>query len=253
MDEAKQWTNKKEMNIVGHLSELRNRIIVTLLFFSLFFTAGFLYVRDIYAFFINAINIELVVISPGEIIWVYFSMAGIVAITGILPILAYQIWAFIKPGLAPNERRVSLAYIPFIFLLFMAGLVFGYLIFIKFLFPFLLSLNDGMFDVMLTVDRYFKFLFRTVVPFAILFELPIIAMFLTSLGIITPAFMRRTRKYAYFILIVLSAMLTPPDLVLPLLIAIPLIILYEISIHLSGMVHRKNLQKHEEFMEQEIV
>lgn len=237
--------SKKEMNIVGHLSELRNRIIVTLLFFVLFFIVGFIYVQDIYSFFINDIDIELIVISPGEIVWIYFSMAGIVAVAGILPFLAYQIWAFIKPGLAPNERKVSLSYIPFVFLLFIGGLVFGYMVFIEFLFPFLLGLSEGMFNIMITVDRYFKFLFRTVIPFAILFELPIIAMFLTSLGLLTPGFMRNKRKYAYFILIVLSTLLTPPDLILPLLMSIPLIVLYEVSIYLSGMVYRKKLQNQE--------
>jgi len=244
---------QKEMDVVGHLSELRNRIIVTFLFFAIFFIIGFIYVKDIYAFFVNDIDMELTVISPGEIIWIYFSMAGIVAIAGTLPILAFQVWAFIKPGLTPHERKVSLPYIPAIFLLFLGGLAFGYVIFVKLIFPFLLSLNTDMFDVMFTVDRYFKFLFRITLPFAILFELPIIAMFLTGLGILTPDIMKKFRKYAYFILIVLSTMLTPPDLILPLLVSIPLIILYEISIYLSKFVYRRKIKKHNEFMEQESI
>jgi sec-independent protein translocase protein TatC len=249
-----QMKNKqKDMDVVSHLSELRNRILVTLAFFIAFFIGGFIYVEEIYAFFVNDIDMELTVISPGEIIWIYFSMAGIVAIAGTLPIIAYQIWAFIKPGLTPHERKVSLPYIPVIFVLFVAGLAFGYFIFIKLIFPFLLSLNDGMFDVMFTVDRYFKFLFRVTIPFAIMFELPIIAMFLTGLGMLNPDAMKKYRKYAYFALIVISTMLTPPDFILPLIVSIPFILLYEVSIYLSKTVYRKKLKKHEEFMNEENV
>lgn len=241
---------EKEMDVVSHLSELRNRLIVTLAFFVVFFIIGFIYVEDIYLFFVNDIDMELTVISPAEILWIYFSMAGVVAIAATLPVLAYQIWAFIKPGLTPYERKVSLPYIPVIFLLFIAGLVFGYYVFVKLLFPFLLSLNNGMFDVMFTVDRYFKFLMRITIPFALMFELPIVAMFLTSIGIFTPDGMAKYRKYAYFILILISIMLTPPDFILPLLVSIPFILLYEISIYLSKIVYRKKQKKHEEFMNQ---
>src|SRR5699024_7618553 len=195
------------------------------------------------------IDMELTAISPTEIIWIYFSMAGLVAIVGTIPILTYQVWAFIKPGLMPHERKATIGYIPAIFFLFIFGLVFGYIIFVQLIMPFLISLNDGMFHIMFTVDRYFKFLFRVTVPFAVLFELPIIAMFLTSLGVLTPNFMTKNRKYAYFGLIVVGVLITPPDFVLQLVVAVPLIIIYEISIQLSKIIYRKKLKKHEEFME----
>ncbi|WP_067725625.1 twin-arginine translocase subunit TatC [Oceanobacillus damuensis] len=250
-EDQQQIDTEKEMNLVGHLSELRNRLIVTAVFFIVFFIAGFIYVKDIYWFFVNDIDLELTAISPTEIIWIYFSMAGLVAIIGTIPVLAYEIWAFIKPGLTPHERKASLSYIPALFLLFILGLAFGYFIFIHLIMPFLLSLNDGMFNIMFTVDRYFKFLLRVTFPFALLFELPIIAMFLTSLGILTPDFMVKNRKYAYFVLIVVGVLITPPDFILQIVVAVPLIILYEISIQLSKIVYRKKLKKHEEFMQDE--
>lgn len=247
----KNQSEEKEMNLVDHLAELRNRLIVTALFFIAFFIVGFIYIKDIYWFFVNDIDLELTAISPTEIIWIYFSMAGIVAIVGTIPILTYQIWAFVKPGLLPHERKATIGYIPAIFLLFIGGLVFGYYIFVELIMPFLLSLNDGMFNIMFTVDRYFKFLLRITVPIAILFELPIIVMFLTSLGILTPDFMIKNRKYAYFGLIVAGVLLTPPDFVLQLVVAVPLIVLYEISLQLAKIVYRKKLKKHKEFMEEE--
>ncbi|WP_222599163.1 twin-arginine translocase subunit TatC [Aquibacillus kalidii] len=242
-----------KLNLVGHLTELRNRIVVTIILFLFFFIVGFVYVEEIYTFFINDINIDLMVISPTEIIWIYFRMAGVVAIAGTLPVLAYQIWAFIKPGLTHYERKVSLSYIPFIFFLFIGGLVFGYEIFVHLIFPFVLSLSVGMFEAMITVDSYFKFLFRITIPFALIFELPIAAMFLTTLGVITPAYLKKVRKIAYFALIVISTMLTPPDFLLPILISLPLIALYEISIHLSKIVNRKKQEKDKGVMKQEDV
>lgn len=239
---------EKEMNIVGHLSELRNRLIVTGIFFIAFFIIGFIFIKDIYNFFENDIDFKLTVTSPGDIIWIYFTIAGLIAIVATLPILSLQIWLFIKPGLTKTERRASLSYIPAIFLLFVFGLVFGYIMFIKLILPFLLSLNDGMFNELFTVEKYFRFLLRVTLPFAILFELPIIIMFLTSLGIITPQFLRKMRKYAYFILLIVGALVTPPDVILQLVVAIPLFLLYEISIFLSSFVYRKKIRRHMEYM-----
>ncbi len=241
--------SEKDMHVTSHLSELRNRLIITAILFVLLFIAGFIFVKDIYGFFVNDLDFVLNVTSPGDIIWIYFTMAGLIAIIGTLPVLCLQVWLFIKPGLTPTERKASLPYIPAIFLLFIGGLTFGYFIFIKLILPFLLSLNDGMFNEIFTVDKYFKFLLRVTLPFAVLFEIPIVAMFLTSLGIITPEFMKKTRKYAYFILIIVGAVVTPPDFILQIVVAIPLIILYEISIHLSAMVYRRKQRKHQKFME----
>src|SRR5699024_2930480 len=237
------------MNIVGHLSELRNRLMFTALAFIIFFIIGFIYIEDIYHFFEQDIDFKLTVTSPGDIIWIYLMISGLIAIVATLPLLSLQIWLFIKPGLTKPERRASLSYIPAIFILFVVGLFFGYLMFIKLILPFLLNLNDGMFNELFTVDRYFRFLLRMTLPFAILFEIPVIIMFLTSLGIITPQFLRKTRKYAYFILLIVGALVTPPDVILQLTVAIPLFLLYEISIYLSVIVYRKKMKRHREYME----
>ncbi|UOR12520.1 twin-arginine translocase subunit TatC [Halobacillus amylolyticus] len=239
-----------EMNVTDHLSELRKRIIWTLATFILFFILGFIYVREIYSFFQKDIPFELNMTSPGEIIWIFFTMASLVALVATLPMLSLQLWLFVKPALTPKERKVSLAYIPAVFLLFLAGLSFGYTVFVQLILPFLLSLNDGMFNELFTVERYFKFVFRVTIPFALLFEIPIIIMFLTSLGIVNPEWLVKVRKYAYFVLIIIGTMISPPDFVLQLVVAIPLIILYEVSIVLSRIVFRRKMKAHQEFMDE---
>jgi len=246
--EMNRQNTEKEMNVVGHLAELRRRLIITALAFIVFFIAAFIYVKNIYNFFVQDLGFKLNITSPGDILWIYFTMAGIVGLALTIPLLALQIWLFIKPGLTEKERKASLPYIPAVFLLFAGGLSFGYIIFTKLILPFLLSLNDGMFNELFTVDKYFRFMFHIVVPFALFFEIPIVAMFLTSLGVLTPMFLRKIRKYAYFALVVVGAALTPPDFVLQIVVAIPLFILYEASIYLSGFVYRKKQRRHEAFM-----
>lgn len=238
----------KEMDVVEHLSELRNRLIVTAIFFIIFFFVGFIFVKDIFNFFASDIDIKLNITSPADTIWIYLTIAGITALVLTIPVLSLQLWLFIRPGLTPYERKISLSYVPAIFLLFVFGLSFGYFMFVKLILPFLLSLNDDMFNELFTVDRYFRFLFRVVLPFAFLFELPIIMMFLTSLGIVTPEFLQRTRKYAFFVILVIGALITPPDIILQLVVAIPLYLLYEVSIYLSKIVYRRKQKKQLELM-----
>ncbi|WP_047985262.1 twin-arginine translocase subunit TatC [Ornithinibacillus californiensis] len=240
---------EKDMNFTGHLSELRNRLVVTAIFFVVFFITSYIFVEDIYKFFESHIDFKLTLIGVAEVFWVWFTIAGIVALAATIPIIAFQLWMFIKPGLTPRERRASLAYIPAIFLLFVGGLVVGYIMFINLILPFLLSLNNGMFNEMFTVEKYFKFIFQITLPFAIIFEIPIFSMFLTSIGILSPSFMRKIRKYAYFILIIVSTMVTPPDFLLPIIVSIPFFLLYEISVYLSAIVYKKKERKHQEFME----
>jgi len=170
-------------------------------------------------------------------------LASLIAIAGTLPFFCLQIWSFVRPALTPKEQKVSLSYIPAVFILFIAGLAFGYFLIQPLIFDFLLSLGEGKFNVSFTVDKYFKFLMRITLPFAVFFEIPIIVMFLTSLGIVSPAFLRRVRKYAYFVLVIVGTMISPPDFILQLVVAFPLIVLYEVSIFLSSVVDRRRKKK----------
>src|SRR5690625_1773890 len=117
--------NKKDkaMDVTGHLSELRNRLMVTAVVFIIFFIIGFIYRKEIYSFFERDIHIKLNIMSPLETVWIFFSIAGLVAIIETIPILTLQLWLFIKPGLTKKERKATLSYVPAIFLLFFLGLI----------------------------------------------------------------------------------------------------------------------------------
>ncbi|WP_066193324.1 MULTISPECIES: twin-arginine translocase subunit TatC [Gracilibacillus] len=250
MTQDNATSTEKEMGYLDHFAELRNRLLWTAVVFIVFFIVGFYFESHIRAFFLQDIDINLHLMAPEEMLWIIIMIAFLVACTITLPFLCVQIWLFVKPGLTRHEQRTTVWYIPVIFLLFLGGLVFGYFIFIQLILPFVLSLNDGMFDTVFTVERYFRFMFRVVFPFAIFFEIPVITMFLTSLGMVTPKFLSKTRKYAYFILIIIGTMISPPEFITQIVVAIPLIVLYEISIMLSRMIYRRKERQRQAFMKE---
>jgi sec-independent protein translocase protein TatC len=242
----------KELNLVDHLEELRKRIIISALAFIVFFIVGFVYVDDIYKWFVG--NTKLLVLGPSDIMWIYFMLAGVVALAGTIPVLALQIWLFVRPALRPNERKITVTYVPALFILFVLGLAFGYFVIFPMVLNFLVNIGQDMFVTNFTADRYFSFILNMTLPFGVLFELPVVVMFLTSLGIINPFVLAKIRKYAYFVLIIIAVVITPPDFMSDFVVTLPLLLLYEVSINLSKFVYRKKLKKQQnEDREDEVI
>jgi len=241
----------RELNLVDHLEELRKRIIISALAFVVFFIVGFIYVDDIYKWFVG--NEKLLVLGPSDIMWIYFMLATVIAVAGTIPVLALQIWLFVRPALKPNERRITLSYVPALFFLFIIGLAFGYFVIFPMVLDFLVNIGKDMFVTNFTAERYFSFILNMTLPFGVLFELPVVVMFLTSLGIINPFVLSKIRKYAYFVLIIIAVVITPPDFMSDFVVTVPLLLLYEISINLSKFVYRKRLKKQQEEETEEMV
>ncbi|TCN23143.1 twin-arginine translocase subunit TatC [Mesobacillus foraminis] len=237
----------KELNVVDHLEELRKRLIIVVAAFLIFFVAGFVFVEEIYNFFVRDLGVKLIVLGPSDIIWIYFMIASVIAIAATIPVLASQIWLFVKPALLPSEKKITLSYIPALFILFIAGLCFGYFVIFPTVLNFLVELSGDMLETNFTAEKYFKFILNMTLPFGILFELPVVVMFLTSLGVINPYVLVKVRKYAYFILVVISVVISPPDFMSDILVTIPLLFLYEISINLSKIVYKKKLKKEKDW------
>ena len=243
----------KELQLVDHLDELRKRIIISAVGFVVFFIVGFIYVTDINDWIVRDLDVKFIVLGPSDIIWVYFMIATVIAITGTIPVLASQLWMFVKPALKPIERKITLSYIPALFILFIVGISFGYFIIFPMVLEFLVKMGADMFVTNFTAEKYFRFLMNMTLPFGVLFELPAVVMFLTSLGIINPFVLTKIRKYAYFVLILIAIVITPPDFMSDFVVTLPLLLLYEISINLSKVVYKKRMKKlkeqEEEFAE----
>ena len=240
----------KELNIIDHLDELRTRLIITLAAFIIFFIVGFMFVEEIYNWLVRDLEVKLIVLGPSDILWVYFMLAAVIAFAGTIPVLATQVWLFIKPALKPIERKISLSYIPALFILFIVGLSFGYFVIFPTVMSFLIELGGEMMVTNFTAEKYFRFIFNTTIPFGVLFELPVVMMFLTSLGIINPYVLSKIRKYAYFVLIIIAILISPPDFMSDFLVAVPLIFLYEISVSFSKIVYKRKLKKEKQWQEE---
>lgn len=229
--------------IVGHLEELRNRMIMTLLVFILFLIGAFVFVKPIYGWLIKDLDTKLAILGPSDILWVYLMIAAVIALAATIPVAAFQAWRFVAPALSQEERSVTLRFIPALFFLFIFGIAFGYFLVFPIVLGFLLSLSEGQFEMVFTADKYFRFMLNMTLPFGVLFEMPLVTLFLTRLGILNPTRLRKARKVSYMVLIIVSVLITPPDFLSDILVIVPLLVLYEISISLSNMVYNKRLKR----------
>lgn len=235
----------KGLSWIEHLEELRKRIIWIFVALVISLVAGFAIAQPIILFLKSvapAADINWNVFSPWDSIRIYVNVAMIVAIVVSLPFTLFQLWLFIKPGLRKEEQGASLLYIPFAFLLCLCGLAFGYYVVFPLAFSFTSLITDklGLVETY-GISQYFSFMFNILLPLGLLFELPIVIMFLTKIRLLNPKRLRKFRRYAYFILLIIGALITPPDVISAIIVTIPMIILYEISIGLSSLVHRKQL------------
>ncbi|GIO40061.1 Sec-independent protein translocase protein TatCd [Paenibacillus antibioticophila] len=238
----------KPQTVVDHLTELRRRLVYVLMVFVLVLVGAFFIVDPIYHYMtmnvLSGVIIELNAFSFWDGVGVYMKISMLVALAVTLPFTLYQIWAFVSPGLKPRERKATLRYIPFVFILFILGLAFGYFVVFPLAMTFTGTVNKelGLVETYGMAD-YFTFLMNIVLPISLLFELPLIILFLTQLRLLNPARLKKMRRVAYFILVVISVMITPADFFSAFLVLIPLIILYEFSVVLSGRVYKRQQAK----------
>ncbi|HET7627405.1 MAG TPA: twin-arginine translocase subunit TatC [Bacillales bacterium] len=246
--------NEQQMGFMEHVAELRRRLFVCAVFFIVAFVAGLFLSKPIIVMLEHAPMTERLSLNAFRLtdpMFVYMECAFILALVLTGPLLLYQLWAFVSPGLYDHERRITLMYIPLTLLLFLAGLGFSYFVLLPFVMDFLIGLtNDLQIEGTFGIYEYFTFLVQLTLPFGFVFELPLLAMFLTRLGLITPMFLRAIRKYAYFVLLIVAGLITPPDVVSQLVVMVPLVILYEISIWISGAAYRK-VKQAEALLQQE--
>jgi sec-independent protein translocase protein TatC len=239
--------SEQEAHFVEHLAELRKRIIWTLIVFVIFLVVAFVWVQPIYQFLVNdAARLfpelkmdKLVALGPGEILRVYFTVAGLAALGLTLPFLLYQIWAFVRPALEEHEARIARRFLPVVLGMFVFGILFGYYFIFPLLYKFLYQLGSETFTLQYTAANYFSFMANMVIPFGFIFEMPVAVMFLTRIGILAPQTLIKVRKYAYFVIVVIASMISPPDFVSHLSVAIPMILLYEVSIQVAKWSWRK--------------
>lgn len=238
--------NEKDMTLMEHIYELRKRLTIIAVFFLLAVIVSFFIAQPLIQYLQyteEAENLTLNAFKITDPLKIFMQVIMILALFLTSPVIMYQFWAFISPGLHDKERRATLSYIPFSMLLFVGGIAFSYLVLFPYVIGFMLNLSDNL-DIQETIgiNEYFQFLFQITLPFGFIFQLPVVMLFLTRLGIITPMLMAKNRKYAYLILVVIAAFITPPDIFSHLIVTLPLILLYEFSIVIARIGYRKFLK-----------
>jgi sec-independent protein translocase protein TatC len=156
------------------------------------------------------------------------------------PYLLYEFWRFISPGLYSNERKSSKGFIAIASFLFFLGVLFGYFVIVPLSINFLSNFSisktvENQFDI----ESFISIVRSSVLAGGIIFELPIIIFFLSKIGLVTPAFMRKNRKFALVIVLIISAVITPPDIATQVIVSIPILVLYEVSIYISRLVEKR--------------
>ena len=248
---AEPHPNDKSMGLLDHLNELRQCLIKATIALFIGFVACFIVVDPIF----NALVDPLLAALPKGSHAIYttlpegfFTRMFIAFVAGLFassPVFFYQIWSFIAPGLYDEEKRFILpvAFISAIF--FIGGALFCYHIVFPFAFSFFVSFATDEIVAMPKVSEYLDFVLKLLLAFGLIFEMPLFAFFLSRMGLITADMMRSVRRYAILIIFIVAAILTPPDVVSQLLMAGPMLLLYELSIFIAAMFGKKKKAKEE--------
>ena len=229
----------REMGFVEHLSELRNRLIVSIV--AVLIAMCWVYTQTTRVLdYLSTHSAKLFFFSPTEAFVVRLKIALFGGIYLALPVIFYQIWRFVEAGLRNAERKYIFLLIIFSVLLFTLGAVFAYFIMVPIAIKFLLTCGTENVQPIFSVNNYVSFVGNFILSFGLVFQLPIVIFFLTKLGILAPKLLMRNQKYAVLIIFIVAAIVTPgPDVFSQILMAGPLLVLYEISILVSMLTIRR--------------
>ncbi len=256
-------TNKeKEVGFVSHLTELRKRLINSLIFLSILFVICYFYSDHIYGFLVepyanavknDEIDRRLIFTALQETFLTYLKVSFFSAFFITSPFILIQIWKFIAPGLYTHEKKAIMPYLvitPILFLL--GGLLVYYLIMplaIKFFLSFeSLGINTNLpIQLEAKVNEYLSLVMKLIFAFGLSFQLPVVLSLLARIGVINSTFLKERRKYVVVMIFAAAAILTPPDPITQIGLAIPLLILYELSIFSVSIIEKKQEEKNAQY------
>jgi len=226
----------EKLPFTGHLEELRRRLIICFVAIGVGFTASYGFKEQLFGiltaplFSVMQPGAALVFTSLPEAFFTYLKVSLLSGIMLAAPVLLYQFWLFVAPGLYQKERRVLFPVVALSSLFFIGGALFGYFVVFPFGFKFFLGFSTETIRPLPSMKEYLSFSSKMLLAFGLSFELPLVLTFLAKLGLISVSFLKKNRKYALLIAFISGAVLTPPDVISQIMLAIPLMALYELSI-----------------------
>jgi len=242
--------NTLEMGFLDHLEEFRWRILKSLAAVVVGAIISFVFIDKIMELLVAPTEridqqFNLQVLKVQGMFMVKWGLAFVGGIVLGLPVITYQLWKFVAPGLYGSEVKFILPIIVFTYISFLCGILFAYLVIIPFSLNFFTSMGYGDVENNISINYYFSFITWLLMGAGIIFEMPIVSFILSSVEILTPKFLRKYRRHAIVGIMILSAFITPPDPVSMLIMTGPLMILYEISILVSAFVVRIKKRREE--------
>jgi sec-independent protein translocase protein TatC len=234
----------EHLTLVEHLDELRTRIIISAMAFLVAFGLCFWQNHELLKLLNDPLPDDRHPITLGvtEPFMTTFTVAGYAALLVALPFLLWQAYAFVLPAFSPSERKVALPLMFMVPALFLAGVAFGYFVALPRAIHFLLTFNDGNFDILIRATDYYKFAIVLIALIGLLFQIPVGVLAVTRLGIISARQLARNRGYVILAIAVVAAVATPtPDPVTMLIAMAPLLVLFELSVLLARIFERRRL------------
>ncbi|WP_456384308.1 twin-arginine translocase subunit TatC [Persephonella sp.] len=247
MNQEHKNPEEYEAPITEHLAELRVRLIRSLIAIAVAMVGVFTQVDFFFDIFKEPLNkvfpdLKLVALTPTESFFTAFKIAFLVGFVIASPFVFYQLWKFIEPALYEEEKKLVVPFVFFTTVFFISGTLFAFFGVLPLAIKFLLTFGYTQLDVeaMISVSSYISFVVRLLLAFGITFELPVILSLLARLGIVTPEALVRFRPFFVVSAFVLAAVLTPPDVISQVFLAMPLIVFYELSIYMAKILYPRS-------------
>lgn len=230
--------NDDEMSIIDHLTELRRRLIRCVVAVLLGSCITYAFDEEIMQFLLAPAG-KLYFMHPGE---AFFSYAKVVLFSGFLlatPVVFYEIWRFFVPAFTRRERMVLGIMVPSSILLFYAGLAFSFFLIVPIGIKFFMGMGSDDLSPLFSIEKYLDFIITFLLPFGLAFELPLIIIIMAAIGLVTSQQLKKYFRYVFFVSFIIGALLTPPDIVSQITLALPLTVLYGLSYLVVKFVLRK--------------
>ncbi|HOO91127.1 MAG TPA: twin-arginine translocase subunit TatC [Syntrophales bacterium] len=231
----------EKMPFTQHLEELRTRLMRVLIAVGIGFVICYLFREQLFWVLTLPLvavlpdNSSMIFTSLPEAFFTYLKVSFFASIFLVSPFILYQLWKFVSPGLFPTEKKQAAPFVIFSTIFFIGGSLFAYYIVFPFGFKFFVGFGNEYIRPMLTLKEYLSFSMKLLIAFGVIFELPIFMFFLARIGLVNATTLTKKRKYAILLVFVVAALFTPPDVVTQVLMALPLMLLYEISVWVVKM------------------
>lgn len=233
-----------QLSLTEHLSELRRRIFISIVAFIIGTIYSYLHVEKIVDFILKpSQGLDFVYLSPPELFLSYIKISAISGAILASPIILFEAWLFIKPGLTTKERRYLLFSMFMAIIFFVIGVIFAYFVIVPITINFFIGMSVKNVNPMLSISNYLSFVSTLLFAFGLIFEFPLLILLLTQLGLITPNTLKQYRKIFILASFIIGAILTPPDVISQVLMALPMILLYEVSIILATLIFGRKSKK----------